>query len=301
MDGFINVFKPSRLTSHDVVVRVRRIFGEDKVGHFGTLDPMATGVLPVAIGSYRRLCEYLIAGEKEYLCEVTLGMATDTGDITGRELSKQPNPRVTSDLILKILPELIGEILQVPPAYSALKVGGKKLYQLARRGVTPDIPPRAVRVHEFKMLDFRPGSFPRALFRIRASKGTYIRSLAVALGERLGCGACVSYLVRLASGPFRLKDAVTIGEMDKAKRSGSLEELLTDPVLVLPRDRLVYLRGSASQKLPYGVPLSFDDLEHSDLPFGTTLFGVSREGLTSKVLCVFKIVSGKIVYEKVLV
>jgi tRNA pseudouridine55 synthase len=204
-EGLFVVDKPRGMTSHDVVDAVRRSTGTRKVGHAGTLDPMATGVLLVGVGRATRLLRYLSGLDKEYEGTGRLGEETDTLDAEGRVV-RTADVDVTRQQLQRAMSELVGEIEQKPPAYSAVKVGGQKLYKAARRGQAVDAPPRAVRVDAFDLVDLDGRDFE---FRARCSSGTYLRVLGADVGTRLGCGAHLIRLVRTAIGPFSLERAVS--------------------------------------------------------------------------------------------
>lgn len=207
--GLLLIDKPSGVTSHDVVARLRRVLGIKKVGHSGTLDPMATGLLVVGVGRATRLLRFLGELPKLYEGSGQLGMETDTLDAEGEVVRESPVD-VSEDDLRSTIGTLVGEIEQVPPAYSAVKVGGEKLYRSARRGQAVDAPPRKVTVYSFELLAFDPpASFD---FSVRCSGGTYVRSLVADVGSRLGCGAHLTSLRRTAIGPFRAEDAGTAEE-----------------------------------------------------------------------------------------
>ena len=184
-NGIVIVDKPAGWTSHDVVAKLRGVFHEKRIGHGGTLDPMATGVLPVFVGRATRAVEFFESSEKEYVAGLRLGMTTDTEDTTGTALSESP-VAVTAEQVERAVADLCGEQLQTPPMYSAVKVGGKKLYELARAGKTAERRPRAITI--FETLG---GEGAEYTFRVRCSKGTYVRSLCRDLGQALGCGGCM--------------------------------------------------------------------------------------------------------------
>lgn len=225
MNGVVVVDKPAGITSHDAVVRVRRLLGEKKAGHTGTLDPMATGVLPVCVGEATKLASFLAGDDKTYEVTMRLGVRTDTLDMTGRVLDEQ-EPRVTGEDIRAVLEGFAGTITQVPPQYSAVKVRGRALYKWARRGVHLEPPARQV---EIRAIRLRAVEMPRVRFDVTCSKGTYVRTLCADMGERLGCGAALESLRRTASGRFRLEDAVCLeGGSDAAIRE-RLERGLIPP------------------------------------------------------------------------
>jgi len=229
MNGVVVVDKPAGITSHDAVDRVRRILGEKKAGHTGTLDPMATGVLPVCVGEATKLASFLAADDKTYEVTMRLGVRTDTLDMTGRVLDEQ-EPRVTGADVRAVLEGFAGTITQVPPQYSAVKVRGRALYKWARKGVQLSPPARQV---EIRAIRLRAVEMPRVRFDVTCSKGTYVRTLCADMGERLGCGAALESLRRTASGRFRLEDAVSLeGASDAAVRE-RLERALIPPARAL--------------------------------------------------------------------
>ncbi|WP_143415835.1 tRNA pseudouridine(55) synthase TruB [Geobacillus sp. E263] len=230
MDGVLLLHKPLGMTSHDCVARIRRMLQIKKVGHTGTLDPNVSGVLPICIGKATRIAEFLTGATKTYEGEVTLGIATTTEDSTGEIIAKQKVDRVIPrDEIEAVFRQLTGEVAQTPPMYSAVKVKGKKLYEYARAGIEVERPTRIVTIHELTLLDERDafaGDIVSFRFRVTCSKGTYIRTLAVMIGERLGYPAHMSDLVRTASGPFSLQDCVTFEQLEQYIESGQLKSIL---------------------------------------------------------------------------
>lgn len=199
MNGIVIVDKPSGWTSQDVTARLRRVFGTRRIGHGGTLDPMATGVLPVFVGRATRGVEFFEHAEKGYEALLIPGLTTDTEDVTGNVLSRQ-QVLLTQQQLEAVLPRFRGEIMQIPPMYSALKVNGQKLCDLARRGKEIPRQPRPVTIHELKLLGFEEGN---PVLRVRCSKGTYIRTLCKDIGQALGCGGCMGYLRRVQAGNTR--------------------------------------------------------------------------------------------------
>lgn len=218
LHGIIVIDKPAGWTSHDVVARIRRLTGERRVGHAGTLDPAATGVLPVLVGDATRVVEFLSDADKAYRAEVTFGVRTDSGDIDGSVIDTSPE-RPDRDELERCLDGFRGDIEQTPPMHSAVKVGGMRLYEAARRGEVVDRQPRSVRI---STLDLREWAEPVAMLDVVCSKGTYIRSLATDLGDRVGCCAYLSNLVRTRTGPFTLTDAWTLTQLAEAG-SGDIE------------------------------------------------------------------------------
>ena len=206
MTGVLNLDKPAGWTSHDAVAKLRRILGERRVGHGGTLDPMATGVLPVFVGRATRAVEFLEAADKEYEAGLRLGIITDTQDTTGQILEERP-VSITEEELRSAILDLRGERDQLPPMYSAVKVGGKALYAYARAGKDVERKPRHIPISSSEPLGWAGEEYR---FRIVCSKGTYIRTLCHDLGETLGCGGAMSSLRRLRAGPFRLEEAVSL-------------------------------------------------------------------------------------------
>lgn len=207
MEGILNIDKPQWLSSHDVVARVRRICGTRRVGHAGTLDPLATGVLLVCVGRATRLSEYLMGQQKVYTATVRLGQTTNTYDAEGEVTEERPFSHITSFDIEQALETFRGSIEQIPPIYSALKVNGQPMYKLARAGKDVERKPRPVTIYELALLNWAP---PNLQLRVVCSTGTYIRSLAHDIGEMLSCGGHITVLRRTAVGEFTLSDAVTL-------------------------------------------------------------------------------------------
>lgn len=206
MNGIINFHKPQQVTSHDCVALIRRLTGIKRVGHTGTLDPMATGVLPICIGTATRITEYLDQDEKTYCCTMQLGIETDTQDIWGQILRERPVENISPDRIAEVVFSFQGDVVQVPPKYSALKVNGKRLYEYARAGQEVEIKSRHIFISKMS-LDGIQGS--QITFTATCSKGTYVRTICQDIGEKLGCGGTMTGLVRLATGMFQLEDAFT--------------------------------------------------------------------------------------------
>lgn len=227
MHGFINVLKPAGMTSHDVVSFIRRIAGQKRVGHTGTLDPGAVGVLPVAIGLATRLVDYVTDQKKGYRAEVTLGASTDSGDAFGNIMHCVPSVNVTKEDIETVLARFMGVINQTPPMTSAIKVQGKKLYELARLGIEVERPIRTIEIYNIHAVKWDLTTLrPRFLIDVACSKGTYIRSLCTDIGEALGCGAYMSFLVRTGVGDFSLANAVTLEELQLYAQRGILSDKL---------------------------------------------------------------------------
>ncbi|MBI4841583.1 MAG: tRNA pseudouridine(55) synthase TruB [candidate division NC10 bacterium] len=236
--GVLNINKPAGMTSHDVVDAVRKILGVRRVGHTGTLDPQATGVLPLCVGRATRIAQYLTQADKEYLMTLRLGVTTDTLDAAGKETGRVEDIRVRREDLLAILPRFVGEIQQVPPIFSAKKYRGERLYRLARRGEKVERPPVAVRVHALELLEFAP---PLVRLRATCSKGTYARSLCDDIGRALGCGGHLHALTRTRAGRFSLDGILTLEELGRRVREGRLPEVLisiADALAHLPAVRV---------------------------------------------------------------
>ncbi|HJR19238.1 MAG TPA: tRNA pseudouridine(55) synthase TruB [Actinomycetota bacterium] len=230
MDGIVVVDKPSGMTSHDVVAIVRRRLGERRVGHAGTLDPDATGVLVLGVGRATRLLRFVEGSEKAYDADVVLGVETTSQDASGEVVAETDASAVTREDVERVATSLIGDIEQIPPMVSAVKVGGERLYRKARRGEVVDREPRRVRIHELRLDGFEPGRRATARFHARCSPGTYVRTLAHDLGRALGIGAHVSALRRTSVGAFGVERALALD----AVQGDSLRPMV-DAVATMPR------------------------------------------------------------------
>jgi tRNA pseudouridine55 synthase len=253
MDGIFNLNKAVGLTSHDVVARVRRLTRQRHVGHAGTLDPAASGVLPICLGQATRVVEYLSEGGKCYRATVVFGAVTDTYDAEGQVMRSAP-VHVTREDIAAVLPEFLGRQLQLPPLYSAIKSAGQPLYKLARAGVEVQRQARPIEIYRLDLLDWQP---PMLTLEVDCGKGTYIRSLAYDLGERLGCGAHLGGLVRLRSGPFTLDESLTLEELAQALEDGSWPDYLYAPDEALLDQRAVIVGAATEKRLMLGQDLRF--------------------------------------------
>lgn len=256
-NGMIIVDKPADWTSQDVVAKLRRVFQERRIGHGGTLDPMATGVLPVFIGRATRAVPYFESAQKEYVAGLRLGLVTDTQDTTGRRLEEHP-VSVTQTRLQQVLRQFTGLQQQIPPMYSAVKIGGKKLYELARKGKEIERQPRQIEILELELLE---GADADWLIRVKCSKGTYVRTLCHDIGAALGCGGCMSSLRRTQAGQFSLKQAIRLEEIIAADEPEKLL-LPTDTlfaaypaVTVNPRQEQLCRNGAAFtlRELPAGL------------------------------------------------
>lgn len=221
--GVINIQKEKGYTSHDVVAKLRGIVGQKKIGHTGTLDPDATGVLPVCFGKATKLCDMLTDKNKTYETVLLLGKVTDTQDLSGTVLEEHETNSYTEEEVRKAILSFEGEYRQIPPMYSALKVNGKKLYELAREGIEVERKARLVNIFEIQILEIQ---LPRIRMKVSCSKGTYIRTLCHDIGAKLGCGACMEELIRTKVSRFTIEDSVTLSEVQQLKEEGRLAEIL---------------------------------------------------------------------------
>ncbi len=256
--GILNIHKPASWTSHDVVARVRRIIGERQVGHTGTLDPLATGVLVVCVGRATRLVEYLTDLPKVYRGDIAFGLETDTWDADGEEVARCDASHLTLEAILPLLDAFRGEIEQVPPMFSALKRDGQPLYRLARAGQTVERAPRRVRVERLRVLAWQP---PLLSLEIACSAGTYIRSLAHDLGQAAGTGAHLAALVRTAIGPFTLDGAVLLETLAE----GDWRRWLIEPRRALAHLPAATISEAEAQELGYGRAIELDGGQEGDI------------------------------------
>ncbi|MGH3442481.1 MAG: tRNA pseudouridine(55) synthase TruB [Nitriliruptorales bacterium] len=226
MDGVLVIDKPAGVGSTDVVRVLRRVARMRKVGHTGTLDPEATGVLVVCLGRATRLVRFLQEGRKVYRAEMVLGRTTTTQDAAGEVVEERSAAGVDEGRLCEVLGTFVGRIQQVPPMVSAVKVGGERLYEKARRGETVEREPRDVEIHDLVLESFEPGELARVRFDVTCSSGTYVRTLAHDIGERLGCGASLSALRRLGNGGFTIDDAVTLEELEERGERNTLDEVV---------------------------------------------------------------------------
>lgn len=217
MDGVLNVNKPSGITSHDVIDHLRRASGQKEIGHAGTLDPLAEGVLVCCLGRATRLVPYIQPLTKHYRGTILFGKTTDTQDADGQVLEVKPASHLTLEQVREIAKQFVGRIWQVPPMYSALRVEGRKLHELAREGKEVERKPRPITVYRFEILDFTPGEFPTARFEIECSSGTYVRTIAHDMGQIAGVGAHLIQLTRTAVGHFRLEESLPLEHFTDAE------------------------------------------------------------------------------------
>jgi len=258
LEGIINVLKPPGMTSSDVVVWMRRVLKTKKIGHTGTLDPGVAGVLPLCVGRGTRIAEYITEQGKAYLAEVTLGVTTDTQDAFGKEVHRTKPDLQQSDLE-QVIPNFLGKISQTPPMYSAVRKEGKHLYEYARQGLTIERAPREVSIYKLKLVKWYEEEFPRAILDIECSKGTYIRTISHDLGLALGCGAYMSNLLRVSSGPFKIQESWTLEEIEEAVEESNYNFLLPLAAGIdLPRVCLATARANAFR---HGLPTKREFVE----------------------------------------
>ncbi len=256
MHGFLNLHKPFGWTSHDCVAKTRKLLRLKRVGHAGTLDPAATGVLPIALGKATRLLQYL-PGDKAYKATIRLGVQTTTDDLQGEIIAQQPVTEISLETVKTAIQEFQGKIEQIPPSYSAIQVGGKRLYELARKGEKIEAPVRTVEVFKVDILDWRVGDFPELDVAINCGAGTYIRAIARDLGIILGTGGTLAALERTFSSGFDLVDSLTLEELEAQLAEGTFEPL--SPDVPLKHLTLVNLSAAAAKKWCQGQRLDFTD------------------------------------------
>lgn len=220
INGILNVYKEKSFTSHDVVAKLRGILKQKKIGHTGTLDPDAEGVLPVCLGKGTKVCDFLADEDKTYVAELLLGTVTDTQDTSGTVL-QQNEINVTSEAVREAVQAFVGEYDQIPPMYSARKVNGKKLYELARAGIEVERKPKRVNIYEIRILNM---NLPVVTMEVTCSKGTYIRTLCQDIGEQLGCGGCMQKLLRTRVGSFSIEESLTLGQMEQLADAGTIQD-----------------------------------------------------------------------------
>lgn len=248
--GIINVYKEAGYTSFDVVAKLRGILKQKKIGHTGTLDPEAEGVLPVCLGNGTKLCELLTDKTKEYEAVLLLGKTTDTQDITGAVLSER-TVDCTEEEVRTAVMGFVGAYEQIPPMYSALKVDGKRLYELARAGKTVERKGRRVELYEIEICSVE---LPRVTYRVKCSKGTYIRTLCQDIGEKLGCGGCMEQLLRIRSGSYGIEDALTLREIEEARDQDRLEAIVQPLESAFDYPKLT-VRPEGKKKIDNGNPM----------------------------------------------
>ncbi len=281
-DGFFVIDKPAGITSHDVVSRVRRILGTRKVGHTGTLDPFATGVLPVAVNDGTKAIPFLDEGVKCYEALMQLGVVTDTLDMTGKLLRESDCSFVSEQQLLNAFSHFTGSILQIPPMYSAIKQGGQPLYKLARMGHEVERSARPVEIYSIELLSF---ALPFVSIRVTCSRGTYVRTLADDIGAMAGCGAALKELRRTASGPFEISAAHTLEDLELAAHEGGVSSFCISPFSSLTHLQDIHLTDAGVAKLSFGrSPLwNETDVHGALVPAESGLVRLSHNGILAAV------------------
>ncbi|MBR0027484.1 MAG: tRNA pseudouridine(55) synthase TruB [Clostridia bacterium] len=286
MNGIIIVDKPQGKTSHDIVYAIRRLTGIKKVGHTGTLDPMATGVLPICIGSATKVADMLTLSDKAYTAEFVLGKTTDTLDAEG-EILTETEVNVTGDEICAAIMSFVGEIEQIPPMYSAIKQNGKKLYELARQGIEVERKPRKVTINSIDILEINGKT---VTIDVSCSKGTYIRTLCADIGEKLGVGAYMTKLRRTKTGIFDISESHTLEELGTLKKeTGTLKQVLITVDKLFYEYPEIILNEKQKKSVTNGVRMTYKGRENQ-------VYRVYDEN--KNFLCISKIIDGKLTLEK---
>ncbi|MCS7461848.1 tRNA pseudouridine(55) synthase TruB [Paenibacillus doosanensis] len=259
LEGILPIWKPEGFTSHDVVAKARRILKIKRIGHTGTLDPQVTGVLPLCIGRATRLVEYIQELPKEYEATLTIGLATDTEDAGGQVVERTEHVSLTEPQVLEAIQSFVGTIDQVPPMYSAVKVDGRRLYELARQGVEVERKSRKVTIYDIRILQMNLElEHPEISFRVKCSKGTYIRTLCVDIGKTLGYPAVMSKLVRTSTGSIGPEECLTLEQVELLHRQGTLASKLIPADKALAHMPSVHLNESQTRKALLGQKLTLD-------------------------------------------
>lgn len=285
MIGILNVFKPKGKTSHDVVSFVRRNLHMKRVGHTGTLDPDAEGVLPILVGKATKLSDLIMASEKRYIAKVQLGVITDTEDLSGNVLEER-EVNVTEQEITDAVRSFLGDTEQIPPMYSAIKVDGQKLYQLARKGIVTERKPRKITIYSLNIKNFDGNSFD---LDVHCSKGTYIRALCRDIGEKLGCGAAMGALTRTQSGNFFIENAHTLEEIQKASNDGTIEDLLISIEDVLTHIKRVDVNEGNAAKVKNGIRLRPNQLKIEEYR-KDEMFRIYEK---NELICILKVIESE--------
>ena len=249
MDGILNLNKATGMTSHDVVARTRKLLKQKRVGHAGTLDPAASGVLPICVGQGTRVAEYLSESGKSYQAEILFGIVTDTYDTEGTVVRTADTSDLSLARLEATLPHFLGTQMQLPPRYSAIKLQGQPAYKRVRSGEEITLEPRPIKIYQLQILAWQP---PRLTLEIECSKGTYIRSLAYDLGEHLGCGAHLAALMRTRSGPFALSESITLEQLATAVEQATVQKLLSPTDIVLQHYPALRLDAATAELVLHG-------------------------------------------------
>ncbi len=289
MNGVVVIDKSPGMTSHDVVLDVRKVAGVKKAGHTGTLDPLATGVLPVCIGEATKLVPFLVSVTKDYLVSMLLGVRTDTLDIEGAVLEEK-KPQVTGQSVENALQGFLGRSEQIPPRYSAIKVQGRALYKWARKGILVDPPPRMV---EISHLTVEEVALPYVKFRMSCSGGTYVRSLCADVGDLLGCGACVAGLRRTRSGIFSEASAVVLDQKDRQGNDDRIRAALMPLADLLPDMMAIVLEDPWMKRIKDGVHPRAEMVNHrDDIPFLDSGDMVKLTGSNGELMAIAELLYG---------
>ena len=265
IDGFINIYKEQGYTSFDVVAKLRGILKQKKIGHTGTLDPMAEGVLLVCLGSATKMCDLLTEKNKTYTCTMLLGKTSDTEDVTG-VMTDVTDVYPDENTVRAAVMSFVGDYMQIPPMYSAIKVNGKKLYELARAGQVIEREPRPVTIHG---ITIQSVELPRVTFDVSCSKGTYIRSLCRDIGEKLGCGAVMEKLVRTEVKGFTIEESLTLDEVEKARDDGTLMQHVLTTDKLMPDIPELHISAKGVKLLANGNKLSADSFVENQIYMDT--------------------------------
>lgn len=263
-DGILCMNKPQGFTSFDVIGKLRGILHFKKLGHAGTLDPMATGVLPVFIGKATKCCDILPNDNKSYIAEFQLGYITDTQDSSGNIIKNYPIREITEKDIKSVLPQFIGDIQQIPPMYSAVSINGKRLYELARQNIVVERPSRNISVFDIKLLSYDKENLKGKL-EISCGKGTYIRTIINDIGEVLKIGGCMTSLIRTSSGGFTLEDCYTFQDIENAMQNNSIDDLIIPTERIFLNLPKIVLTENQSKMYKNGVKLTFEELSLKDV------------------------------------
>ena len=254
INGILNINKPPDRTSQDIVSFVKHLSAQRRVGHAGTLDPIATGVLPICLGQATRMSSFIMENRKTYIAEITLGVSTNTYDHEGTVVQQTDASNVTRAQVAELLPTLTGKIMQKPPSFSALKHGGKRMYALARSGIKVETEAREVNIYRLELIEWNP---PCLIAEVECGKGTYIRSIAHDIGQSLGCGAHISALVRTKYGPFDIKDSVGLPQLEDAFKHEYWQELLYPMDIVINNWTAIIVTSEQERAIVNGNTISY--------------------------------------------
>jgi tRNA pseudouridine55 synthase len=259
MDGILNINKSTGMTSHDVVAKVRKLLKQRRVGHAGTLDPAASGVLPICVGQATRVAEYLSESGKAYQATIVFGAVTDTYDSEGTIIHTASTQDLTLSKLEALLPAMLGEHMQIPPRYSAIKLQGQPAYKRARAGEDVAMEARPITIYQLEIIDWQPSQPPTLTLAIECSKGTYIRSLAYDLGEQAGCGAYLGGLVRTRSGPFSLVESITLEQLTEAAAQGTIAQLLFPADKAIEQYPALTLDETTTERVKHGNAFQLEE------------------------------------------